>query len=74
MRVTEPCRYDFDLRTGHSEISGLKACTYTISIKQDEGGDVVYVEAPTGGTNWRIVELRPVSEGVYSTVVECNEG
>ncbi|EGO23184.1 hypothetical protein SERLADRAFT_439923 [Serpula lacrymans var. lacrymans S7.9] len=56
-------RYDFDLRTGNSE-TGLKACTYAIEVKNDpsDGIDKVWVEAPEGGTNWRIVELRPVSE------------
>ncbi|KAF9467573.1 hypothetical protein BDZ94DRAFT_1248447 [Collybia nuda] len=56
-------RYDFDLRTGKSE-TGLRACTYAVEIKTDstDGIDKVWVETPTGGTNWRLVELRPVSE------------
>ncbi|KAI0795865.1 DUF455-domain-containing protein [Abortiporus biennis] len=55
-------RYDFDLRTGHSE-TGLKACTYAIEVRTDEhGDDIVWVQSPEGGSNWRIVELRPVSE------------
>ena len=59
----DPRRYDFDLQTGNSE-TGLKACTYAIDIRtNDDGEDVVYVEAPEGGTHWRLVELRPVSEG-----------
>ncbi|KAI0339942.1 DUF455-domain-containing protein [Trametopsis cervina] len=54
-------RYDFDLETGHSD-TGLKACTYALDIRPGEDGDIVFVEAPEGGTNWQLVELRPVSE------------
>ncbi|KAF5376496.1 hypothetical protein D9615_008665 [Tricholomella constricta] len=56
-------RYDFDLRTGKSE-TGLRACTYAVEVKPDpiDGIDKVYVETPAGGTGWRLVELRPVSE------------
>ncbi|KAG6902711.1 hypothetical protein C0995_012852 [Termitomyces sp. Mi166 len=56
-------RYDFDLRTGKSE-TGLRACTYAVEVKTDlsDGIDKVWVEIPTGGTGWRLVELRPVSE------------
>ena len=59
------CRYDFDLKTGHSE-TGLKACTYSVDVRRSESNeseDDVWVEVPEGGTNWRLVELRPVSEG-----------
>lgn len=56
-------RYDFDLKTGHSD-TGLKACTYALDVRTEDEGEVVYVEAPEGGTNWRLVELRPVSEGM----------
>jgi hypothetical protein len=28
-----------------------------------DGVDKVYMEAPKGGTGWKVVELRPVSEG-----------
>lgn len=56
-------RYDFDLKTGHSE-TGLKACTYATDVrKSDEGAEYIYVETPEGGSNWRLVEFRPVSEG-----------
>lgn len=56
-------RYDFDLRTGKSE-TGLRACTYVVETRASEDGqDVVWVEEPEGGKNWRVVELRPVSEG-----------
>jgi hypothetical protein len=55
-------RYDFDLKTGKSEMTGLKACTYAVEVKDD---GFVYVECPEGGTNWRLVELRPVSEGTF---------
>lgn len=61
-------RYDFDLRTGHSE-TGLKACTYVVQLRQSESNpeeDVVWVEAPDSGTDWRLVELRPVSEGQHT--------
>ncbi|EKM53262.1 uncharacterized protein PHACADRAFT_259480 [Phanerochaete carnosa HHB-10118-sp] len=57
-------RYDFDLKTGHSE-TGLKACTYAVQVRpggSDPPEERVWVEAPEGGTNWRLVELRPVSE------------
>ncbi|KII84888.1 hypothetical protein PLICRDRAFT_45721 [Plicaturopsis crispa FD-325 SS-3] len=56
-------RYDFDLRTGKSE-TGLKACTYQVEVRRDTEDDVykVWMEAPEGGTQWRLVELRPVSE------------
>ncbi|CAL1702545.1 unnamed protein product [Somion occarium] len=30
-------RYDFDLRTGHSD-TGMKACTYTIEVRGNENG------------------------------------
>ena len=55
-------RYDFDLRTGKSE-SGLKACTYAVEVKHDpvDGADIVWVETPEGGNNWRLIELQPVS-------------
>ncbi|KAJ7472036.1 hypothetical protein FB451DRAFT_1251725 [Mycena latifolia] len=56
-------RYDFDLRTGKSE-TGLKACTYSVEVKTDPEDDTekVYIETPSGGNNWRLIELRPVSE------------
>ncbi|KAJ7573648.1 hypothetical protein C8J56DRAFT_1065788 [Mycena floridula] len=54
-------RYDFDLKTGESE-TGLRACTYNVEVKQEDGTEHVFMEVPEGGTNWRLVELRPVSE------------
>ncbi|KAL7278232.1 hypothetical protein ACG7TL_008207 [Trametes sanguinea] len=54
-------RYDFDLKTGHSE-TGLRACTYATDIREEDGAEYIYVEAPSGGRNWRLVEFRPVSE------------
>ncbi|KAJ7226979.1 hypothetical protein GGX14DRAFT_417793 [Mycena pura] len=55
-------RYDFDLRTGQSE-TGLRTCTYSVEVKEDpDGVEKVYIETPAGGNNWRLVELRPVSE------------
>ncbi|KAJ7074750.1 hypothetical protein C8F01DRAFT_1101684 [Mycena amicta] len=56
-------RYDFDLRTGKSE-TGLQTCTYAVEVKTDPEDEVekVYIETPSGGNNWRLVELRPVSE------------
>ncbi|OCH92369.1 DUF455-domain-containing protein [Obba rivulosa] len=55
-------RYDCDLRTGKSE-TGLRACTYTIEVRVDDDGvEQVWVETPPGGSDWRLVELRPVSE------------
>ena len=58
-------RYDFDLRTGTSG-TGLRACTYAVEVKKDpaDGIDKVYIETPADGHGWRLVELRPVSEGV----------
>jgi nitrite reductase/ring-hydroxylating ferredoxin subunit len=57
-------RYDFDLETGESE-TGLRACTYAVEIRKDEGSgaDMVWMAAPEGGSEWRVIELRPVSEG-----------
>ncbi|KAF5345069.1 hypothetical protein D9758_010415 [Tetrapyrgos nigripes] len=56
-------RYDFDLKTGKSE-TGLQTCTYPVSVETDpaDGVDKVYMEPPKDGSNWRVVELRPVSE------------
>ncbi|KAI0631445.1 DUF455-domain-containing protein [Trametes polyzona] len=55
-------RYDFDLKTGHSE-TGLKACTYATDIHLDaDGTEHIWIETPEGGRNWRLVEFRPVSE------------
>ncbi|KAF8150689.1 hypothetical protein B0H34DRAFT_729858 [Crassisporium funariophilum] len=56
-------RYDFDLKTGKSE-TGLRACTYAVEVRNDseDGLEVVFMEAPDGGKNWRLIELRPVSE------------
>lgn len=64
------CRYDFDLRTGKSE-TGLKACTYAVDVRTDpsDGIDKVHIETPEHGRNWRLVELRPVSEGVFSALL-----
>ncbi|KAI9068929.1 DUF455-domain-containing protein [Trametes sanguinea] len=54
-------RYDFDLKTGHSE-TGLRACTYATEVREEDGAEYIYVETPSGGRNWRLVEFRPVSE------------
>ncbi|KAK0468392.1 uncharacterized protein EV420DRAFT_1616996 [Desarmillaria tabescens] len=56
-------RYDFNLETGKSE-TGLHTCTYDVKVDVNplDGLDTVYVETPKVGTNWRLVELRPVSE------------
>ncbi|KAJ3509576.1 hypothetical protein NLJ89_g5151 [Agrocybe chaxingu] len=56
-------RYDFDLKTGKSE-TGLRACTYSVEVRTDpeDGLEKVFMETPEGGSNWRLVELRPVSE------------
>ncbi|KAK0491059.1 hypothetical protein IW261DRAFT_1435439 [Armillaria novae-zelandiae] len=56
-------RYDFNLETGRSE-TGLHTCTYGVKVNTNplDGLDTVYVETPKDGTNWRLVELRPVSE------------
>ena len=60
-------RYDFDLRTGKSE-TGLRACTYAVEVRLDakDGLEKVFMETPEGGSSWRVVELRPVSEGESS--------
>ncbi len=59
-------RYDFDLKTGKSE-TGLRACTYAVQLRTDpeSGVEKVYMETPEGGSHWRLVELRPVSEGGF---------
>ncbi|KAI5891505.1 DUF455-domain-containing protein [Schizophyllum commune H4-8] len=54
-------RYDFDLRTGKSE-TGMHTCTYSIDIRTEGDVENVYMETPSGGTGWRLIELRPVSE------------
>ncbi|PPQ77805.1 hypothetical protein CVT25_015298 [Psilocybe cyanescens] len=56
-------RYDFDLKTGKSE-TGLKACTYDVEVRIDpaDGVEKVFMQTPKEGRNWRLVELRPVSE------------
>lgn len=56
-------RYDFDLRTGKSE-TGLKACTFGVHVSMNsDGTEMVSIEEPEEGCGWRLVELRPVSEG-----------
>ncbi|KAL1712849.1 hypothetical protein EV715DRAFT_212888 [Schizophyllum commune] len=55
-------RYDFDLRTGKSE-TGMHTCTYAVDIRSEHDVENVYMETPSGGTGWRLIELRPVSEG-----------
>ncbi|KAM5545839.1 hypothetical protein V8D89_000877 [Ganoderma adspersum] len=57
-------RYDFDLKTGHSE-TGMKACTYATDIRTEDGAEHIWVETPEGGSGWRLVEFRPVSEGAH---------
>jgi hypothetical protein len=58
-------RYDFDLRTGKSE-TGLRACTFAVFVDKGEGDvEMVYLEVPEEGSGWRLVELRPVSEGEF---------
>ncbi|KAJ7140054.1 hypothetical protein C8R43DRAFT_1202181 [Mycena crocata] len=51
----------------HRQVSetGLSACTYSVEVKTDPEDDIekVYIETPAGGANWRLIELRPVSEG-----------
>ncbi|KAI0071363.1 DUF455-domain-containing protein [Panus rudis PR-1116 ss-1] len=55
-------RYDFDLKTGHSD-TGLRACTYDIELRKTESDtEEVWLQTPEDGSNWRLVELRPVSE------------
>ncbi|CDO69732.1 hypothetical protein BN946_scf184697.g4 [Trametes cinnabarina] len=54
-------RYDFDLKTGHSE-TGLRACTYATDIRRVDEAEYIFVETPSAGCNWRLVEFRPVSE------------
>ncbi|EMD31563.1 hypothetical protein CERSUDRAFT_144877 [Gelatoporia subvermispora B] len=63
-------RYDFDLRTGKSE-TGLRACTYAVEVRLDDDGvEHVWVETPSGGSDWRLVELRPVSEAFADPPVQ----
>ncbi|KAE9383343.1 DUF455-domain-containing protein [Gymnopus androsaceus JB14] len=44
--------------------TGLRSCTYAVQVKLDpeSGEEQILMEAPEGGSNWRVVELRPVSE------------
>ncbi len=61
-------RYDFDLTTGHSE-TGMKACTYATDIRTEDGAEHIWVETPEGGSGWRLVEFRPVSEGAQVSLL-----
>ncbi|KAG7085550.1 hypothetical protein E1B28_003107 [Marasmius oreades] len=54
-------RYDFDLKTGKSE-TGLRTCTYPVEVRVEDRVEKVYIEGPSDGSGWRVVELRPVSE------------
>jgi hypothetical protein len=67
-------RYDFDLRTGKSE-TGLTACTYAVEIRTDptDGVGVVWMETPEEGSNWRLVQLQPVSEGSIFISIEIRD-
>lgn len=56
------------MRSGKSE-TGLKACAYKVNVRQsvlNQGTESVWIEQPDEGTNWRLVEFRPVSEGLCS--------
>jgi hypothetical protein len=47
---------------------GLKACTFVVYSNVNETGvEMVSIEAPEEGSKWRLVELRPVSEGIVSS-------
>ncbi|KAJ7773653.1 hypothetical protein DFH07DRAFT_801388 [Mycena maculata] len=39
-----------------------RACTYSVEVKSEDNVENVYIETPPGGNNWRLIELRPVSE------------
>ncbi|MBW0495061.1 hypothetical protein O181_034776 [Austropuccinia psidii MF-1] len=49
--------YDFNLRTGQSS-SGLKACVFPTLTKDGK----LYLDYPSGATDWSLVALRPVSQ------------
>ena len=60
-------RYDFDLRTGKSD-TGLNTCTYKVEVRSEcEGDEFVWIEPPEDGTGWKLVEFRPMSEGITLT-------
>jgi hypothetical protein len=65
IQTSPPTSYDFDLRSGNSE-TGLRACTYQLDFRDGLGQEkTAWVEVPSHGTEWRLVELRPVSEGTF---------
>ena len=41
----------------------MHTCTYAVDIRSEHDVENVYMETPSGGTGWRLIELRPVSEG-----------
>ncbi|OAV94792.1 hypothetical protein PTTG_11783 [Puccinia triticina 1-1 BBBD Race 1] len=49
--------YDFNLRTGESS-SGLTACVLPTAVKEGN----LYIEHPTGATDWTLISVRPVSQ------------
>ncbi|KAH8813919.1 DUF455-domain-containing protein [Flagelloscypha sp. PMI_526] len=55
-------RYDFDVRTGISQLSRLRACVYRVDLRDEQGEEIVYIEAPTDSPGWTIVETKAVSE------------
>jgi hypothetical protein len=72
LNLSLPFRYDFDLKTGKSE-TGLRTCTYPVEVRDDDGVENVYMEAPTEGSSWRLVEFRPVSEGRRLPFLAAND-
>jgi hypothetical protein len=61
-------RYDFDLKTGES-MTGMRACTFTVETRMDsEGQETVWLETPEQDSGWRLVEMRPVSEGASQPI------
>ncbi|KAH8109615.1 DUF455-domain-containing protein [Phellopilus nigrolimitatus] len=63
-------RYDFDMRTGKSD-TGLRACVYKVDVKKGANNgdaDSIWIESPDEGSNWRLVEFRPVSEGTADLI------
>lgn len=53
----------------------MKACTFAVYVNVDDRGvEMVSLETPNEGSGWRLVELRPVSEGEPLLFMNCHSG
>lgn len=79
--------YDFDLKTGESATSGLKACTFRVRVVSTTGDEdssaadesrFVEIESPPredngAPTEWHVVEVRAVSEAFPNKVMDSRQ-